>query len=164
MMLDRTIRERRKAIGLNQEEIANRIGVSKDSIRRWESGEREPRASELQSLAMALQTSVAYLLGDTSDSRPMRPVGASVDNAVPIFEPPPEKLTLPQEEVNHEILSAPKAPAEIINDIAAINAELGTTIGLFTDKEIQTAEMLLHLCLDNFATEGDVSLRQETAS
>ena len=56
------LREARKAAGLYQEELARRVGVSVDTVRRWESGAREPRASDLQSLARVLGEDVIAAL------------------------------------------------------------------------------------------------------
>jgi transcriptional regulator with XRE-family HTH domain len=63
----KTIREREH---LKQKDIAEKIGVSIQTVGRWERGERSPDAAGLQSLAAALNTSVAYLLGETDDPAP----------------------------------------------------------------------------------------------
>ncbi|MDO5116092.1 MAG: helix-turn-helix domain-containing protein [Synergistaceae bacterium] len=65
----------------NQEELARQIEISVDSIRRWEKGNQVPRADELQKLAVALNTSVAYLIGETDD--PARPVAGATTPKVP---------------------------------------------------------------------------------
>jgi transcriptional regulator with XRE-family HTH domain len=39
------------------------------TLRRWESGERVPDANDLKQLATALETSVAYLLMDETDTQ-----------------------------------------------------------------------------------------------
>ncbi len=56
------LRDARKAAGLYQEGLARRIGVSVDTVRRWESGAREPRASDLQSLAGVLGADIVAAL------------------------------------------------------------------------------------------------------
>jgi transcriptional regulator with XRE-family HTH domain/phage repressor protein C with HTH and peptisase S24 domain len=60
----KNIRERAR---LKQKEIAEKIGVSIQTIGRWERNERRPDAEELQNLATALDTTVAYLMGETDD-------------------------------------------------------------------------------------------------
>lgn len=61
------IRTRRKELGLKQTELALAAGVSVDSIRRWEGATRNPRNIDLKKVADALQTTVAYLTGETND-------------------------------------------------------------------------------------------------
>jgi transcriptional regulator with XRE-family HTH domain len=41
----------RKTEGMTQAGLARLVGVSVDTVRRWEAGSREPRATELQALA-----------------------------------------------------------------------------------------------------------------
>ena len=55
----------RKERGLNQEEIARQTGIGYRSYRRYESGEREPTASTIITLADFFQVSADYLLGRT---------------------------------------------------------------------------------------------------
>ena len=63
-MFKENIKNLRKAKKINQEELAKIIGVSVDTIRRYESGEREPRIAELQAIAAALNTTAAALMGE----------------------------------------------------------------------------------------------------
>ena len=57
------LRDARKAAGLYQEGTCTACrGVSVDTVRRWESGAREPRASDLQSLAGVLGPDVVAAL------------------------------------------------------------------------------------------------------
>jgi transcriptional regulator with XRE-family HTH domain len=65
--LNAQIRELRKKRGLRQEDLASLVGVSKDTVTRWESGKREPGAEALKKLAVALETSIAYLMGETDN-------------------------------------------------------------------------------------------------
>ena len=41
----------RRMEGMTQAGLARLVGVSVDTVRRWEAGSREPRATELQALA-----------------------------------------------------------------------------------------------------------------
>lgn len=63
---------------MNQSELAALVGVSVDSIRRWESNKRPPRSVDLQSLAEILNTSVAYLVEETDDPTPFFTAGEEV--------------------------------------------------------------------------------------
>lgn len=48
--------------GMNQADLAEILGVSRNSIHKWESGECMPKAKRLKEVASALQTTVAELL------------------------------------------------------------------------------------------------------
>lgn len=49
--------------GLNQSELAERIGMSPSAINLMEAGQRKPSLSTLQDLADVLGTSIDYLVG-----------------------------------------------------------------------------------------------------
>jgi transcriptional regulator with XRE-family HTH domain len=57
----------RLARGMTKLALSNAVLVSDDSIARWENGKREPSAGMLCALAKILDTSVAYLIGETDD-------------------------------------------------------------------------------------------------
>ena len=60
----------RKARGMGQHDLADAIGVSVDSVRRWEWGKQEPRLSDLLRLADVLGASVEELAtGRASDGK-----------------------------------------------------------------------------------------------
>ena len=54
----------RKRIGYNQDYFASEVGVSIDTVRRWEGGKQEPRLSDLISIAQVLGTSINELVGE----------------------------------------------------------------------------------------------------
>lgn len=51
-------------MGLSQVALAAMVGVSQQSIAKWESGEAYPRASQLPALAKALSCSIDELYTD----------------------------------------------------------------------------------------------------
>ena len=51
----------RRAAGLTQDELAERVGVRAGTILRWENGHQEPRGRRLQVIADATGKSVAWL-------------------------------------------------------------------------------------------------------
>ncbi|HEX2149609.1 MAG TPA: helix-turn-helix transcriptional regulator, partial [Actinomycetota bacterium] len=53
-LFDRTLRSRREELGLGQSQLAERIGVTQQTISRWESGEIVPPPKRLAKLAQAL--------------------------------------------------------------------------------------------------------------
>ena len=57
------IRQARDRAGLTQEQLAERIGVSRTAIARYESGEIEPKLHNLAAIAEALDVSCDELLG-----------------------------------------------------------------------------------------------------
>lgn len=62
MILADKIIDLRKKNGWSQEELASQLGVSRQSVSKWESGRGLPDISLLEPLAQALKVSVAELL------------------------------------------------------------------------------------------------------
>lgn len=60
--LRKRIRERRKFLGMTQEELADKINISTMSIRRYESGERLPKHETVEKIAKALQCDISELI------------------------------------------------------------------------------------------------------
>ena len=58
------LKELRKKSGLNQSQLAEKIGVSLLTLFRWEKGERTPRLEDIKALAKALGVSEADLLNE----------------------------------------------------------------------------------------------------
>lgn len=69
MDISSRIRDLRKKRGLNQFELSEEVGVSVDSIRRWESNKQFPRANELSDLASVLKVTVDELLNGTQEGK-----------------------------------------------------------------------------------------------
>ena len=53
--------------GLSQEQVASRLGVSRDTVSSYESGLREPAYDELIRLAHIYSVSVSYILGSSDE-------------------------------------------------------------------------------------------------
>lgn len=73
------IKERRRAVGLSQKQLAERLGVSDMTVRRWETTSRKPDADLLPVLANLLKTSINYLLLGADD--PTRIEASSVQES-----------------------------------------------------------------------------------
>lgn len=56
------IAEARKALGLNQSELARSLSVSPQAVQSWESGKARPKGERLEKLATALGQSVDWVL------------------------------------------------------------------------------------------------------
>lgn len=72
MTLGEKIKDARKQCALSQEQLAEKIAVSRSAIAKWESGKGLPDVENLKTLARLLNVSVDYLLDD----------GASIDELV----------------------------------------------------------------------------------
>ena len=60
----RKIKELRKEKGLTLEEVANKVGVGKSTVRKWETGMiANMRRDKIAALAQALGTTPMYLMG-----------------------------------------------------------------------------------------------------
>lgn len=62
MKTGKLIRSLREGLKLTQEQLAKRVGVSRVSISKWESGENKPKGDNSIALASALRVSVDWLL------------------------------------------------------------------------------------------------------
>ena len=56
------LRAARRAAGLTQGQLAEKVGCQQRDISRWENGQREPMASTLKKLALALECSMDELV------------------------------------------------------------------------------------------------------
>ena len=63
MKLCEKLYELRRAAGLSQEELAERLNVSRQAVSRWETGETIPSTDTLKEIARVFQVSVDRLLG-----------------------------------------------------------------------------------------------------
>ena len=62
------IREARKLAGLSQTQVAAMLGLHRPSVSEIEAGNRRVTAAELSRLAEIFDVSVAWLVGDSSDT------------------------------------------------------------------------------------------------
>lgn len=64
MNVGERIRQRREALGLTLEAVANELGVNRSTVKRYESGETQRiPLSTIEKLARVLRTTTAYLMG-----------------------------------------------------------------------------------------------------
>lgn len=69
-----TLREKlivsRNKAGLSQMELANQLGVSRQAVSRWESGDTTPTMDKLKTLARIYGVSLDWLCSDAADREP----------------------------------------------------------------------------------------------
>ena len=62
MKLPEKIQRERKKMGLSQEKLAEKIGVSRQAITKWENGLASPELEKIVSLSECFKVSTDYLL------------------------------------------------------------------------------------------------------
>ena len=80
MDLNQKIKSLRKALNLSQTKLSEKVGVSLSTLRRWETGERQPSIGDTFRLAVALQTTITYLTGEMKDLNPIKEITNIVSN------------------------------------------------------------------------------------
>ena len=64
----KAILNRRKELGLTQEELANRVGTTKQMVSKYENAQRSPKVTMANAFADALETTLDELLGVEKDN------------------------------------------------------------------------------------------------
>lgn len=57
------IAEARNMAGWSQEQLAQAIGSTQQTVQRWETGQTDPQVGKIQAISAALGVTVSYLLG-----------------------------------------------------------------------------------------------------
>lgn len=87
-MIGANIQSRRKVLGLTQEQLAERLGVSRQTVAKWETGETSPDLANAGALAEVLDVSLDALVA--YDARgtglPMPPHGKHLFGTVTVGE------------------------------------------------------------------------------
>ena len=74
----------RRAKGMSQEELAERLGVSRQAVSRWEQGSSFPDLPNLQRLVAVFEVSADYLIGDARQDRVFKPeTSANIPDTAP---------------------------------------------------------------------------------
>lgn len=85
MNLADRIQQLRKRKGISQEELADRIGVSRQAVSKWESGQTSPDLEKIVLLSEFFEVSTDYLLkgasSETASTAQVRPVQAQTVQA-----------------------------------------------------------------------------------
>ena len=116
MDLAQKLKELRRKANLSQTEFAEKIGISRSTVQRWERNDSTPSMDEMSKIAGILGTSVTNLIAETDNST----VGISspsVNNASPIHRKFVERLKTLMEKLNlsrNDLAKAVNVPLEEI--------------------------------------------------
>ena len=80
IQFSRKLADLRRREGLSQEQLADRLGVTRQSVSKWESGAAMPELAKLVALSELFHTSVDYLVKDYLDE-PEIPAESGGDTA-----------------------------------------------------------------------------------
>ena len=69
MSLGERIKEQRKSSGLSQEKVAEFVGVSRQAVTKWETGQSAPSTENLFKLAEIFGTTVDILLASDEEEK-----------------------------------------------------------------------------------------------
>lgn len=72
MKFEERLVQLRKARGMSQEELAEKVGVSRQAVSKWETGDAQPDYMKLMALADALEVSLDDLCGREPVSAPVK--------------------------------------------------------------------------------------------
>ncbi len=116
MDIGERIYQRRRLLDLTQQQLAEQAGVVGKTLGMWERGERIPKGDALQKLAAALDTSVAYLMGETDSFEPLNNQNKSREIAEAI-----QNFDVKNAESKFQ---ASRDLDELIQELASINPDL----------------------------------------
>lgn len=80
MKLGKNISARRKALGMTQMELADKLGISYQAVSNWERGQTAPDISKLGEIAEILNCSIDELLGSQRTAEVIKQVEEQVEN------------------------------------------------------------------------------------
>ena len=98
MKLSEKILYYRKKAGLSQEELAGRVGVSRQAVSKWELGDAAPEVDKLRALAREFGVTVDELLSEEAPREPEQapPPPPPRRPPRPRRQPPPRRLRPPR--------------------------------------------------------------------
>lgn len=81
-IIGRRIKSIRRAEGINQNQLANLVGISKSSMSEWETGKREPRLDTIRKIANALGVDVREIVDIDSNQNSFTEVNPMDDRDI----------------------------------------------------------------------------------
>lgn len=94
MKLHEKIFNQRKLRGMSQEELAEKIGVSRQAVSKWETGEALPEIIKLKALADVFGVTTDFLLDDSKETFEVAPEAKpyAIDRVLSYIDTLPDKL------------------------------------------------------------------------
>ena len=175
------IQVRRKAMGMNQAELAGKVGVSRNTVAGWETGHSRPDLDTLPALCSALRISLSRFFG--CESRKTEEERRVIALYSELEEGDREVITWQMEalrdrrnaqrEAEKALLEMPPKVVTLFrNDLgaaagfgAAIGETQGEKVTLLADKETEQADEIITVCgnsMEPTFADGDQVLVQHT--
>ncbi len=123
MILSNKIYTCRKSAGLSQEALAEKIGVSRQAISKWETGEATPEVSKLLALSNTFKVSTDWLLNDEAE--------LPAQSVQPVVEEPSSQVAAEEETISDQEAPVSEEPSQ---DAVYIELEKPITLDETTDK------------------------------
>lgn len=139
--LGMNLKKARNDIDLSAEALAEKLGMTKVSVFRWESGARNPDLATLLKIAKILGTTVGSLLGETVPEPQQPPTYAQLPVEVPMHQEPQSRKDTP--------LTMDDASVPLI--LEYLNCRLRRDREEMTSEELNEALEKLYKCADYLA-------------
>ncbi len=122
MRFEEKLTQLRKARGITQEQLAEQLGVSRQAVSRWESGDSTPDMLNLVGICRYFGVSSDYLINDDFSS----------DEDIPVVRQKNEELSnvKGRSKTNHLVSAICFAIAALCNIIAIATAQSPATLGV----------------------------------
>ena len=173
------IRERRIALGMNQAELAERVGVSRNTVAGWETNHSRPDLGTLPALCSALKISLNRFFGQekkrTAEAEKLLEIFFSLeagDRESILWQMEALRDRRAEMREREKPVLLPKTVTLFINDLGAaagFGAALGESQGekmvLLADRETERADEVITVCgrsMEPTFYDGDRVLVQHT--
>ena len=153
MAIAERLKEARVKAGLSQEQVSDRLHVSRQLVSKWESGASEPKASELVQCAVIYGTTLDWLCDRTPSApeadTPTQPEDRQPENLQPQEAvPPPEAVqpkgeARPPEEVSSQEGEQPQGESRPAEEVPPQPEKSGIRKRLSPRKAVQALLLLL---------------------
>ncbi len=104
----------RKEAGLSQDALAERLGVSRQAISKWENGEAVPETMKLPTLAKEFGVTVDWLLTEDAEPLERHQWEAAEETPAPEPENPPVQNAVPNTSIPGWVDDLPKSVGKLI--------------------------------------------------
>ena len=106
MSISGNIRALRKKAGITQIDLAEKLGISIATLRRWEAGETAPTGTKISELANVLNTSPEEIVKtEKTESSFHSNLPAATHGGMIVFENNGVRIELPESEKGYQVLA-----------------------------------------------------------